>query len=148
MPSPHHERKLKPPLLPNQHHETKLTYPPPSSPPPPEEDFLNNGTVPDHGIAFQAFSEKEYGGEATEIYTTEGYHDLPFNAISYVWIPNNSECCIAFCQDKKNTTSFWCDERFREESSEDGFPRLGVICGLALDPKGKQQRCVEKKDDE
>ena len=107
-----------------------------------DENFLNNGTVPSHGFAFQAFSGKEYGGEATEIYTSEGFHDFGFTAKSYVWIPNDSGCCVAFCEDEKNTTNRWCPERFREDASEP-FPRLGVLCGTNFNNDGKSQWCKQ-----
>ena len=114
----------------------------------PDENFLNNGTIPDRGIAFQAFSDPDYGGEATDIMTSEGFHDLPFNAFSYVWIPNDSGCCISFCQDKSNTTQFWCDERFRDKVEGDtGFPRLGVLCGIMFNTGSEEQRCVEEEHD-
>ena len=123
------------------------TNPAPPRPSPPEGNFLNNGTIPDRGNAFQAFSEANYSGASTEIITTEGYHDLPFPAKSYVWVPNGSGCCLAFCQDLRNSTSFWCDPRFREETPEP-FPRFGLLCGVAFNYEGKEQRCVEKGSEE
>ncbi|SPO06413.1 uncharacterized protein DNG_09102 [Cephalotrichum gorgonifer] len=107
----------------------------------PEPNFLNNGTIPDRGIAFQAFSGTNYMGEASGIYNEEGFFDLGFNATSYVWIPNTSDCCVTFCQSEKNTSQFWCKERYRAESSG-SFPRLGILCGTDIDRDADEHRCV------
>lgn len=102
--------------------------------------FLNNQTVPSRGIAFQAFSGFNYTGEATEIYTGEGFADLGLDAKSYVWIPNTTKCCVSFCQNTTKTTQFWCDERYRPEVSKT-FPRVGLLCGPNIDTGSKTQPC-------
>lgn len=94
----------------------------------PTATFLNNGTARTSGFAFQAYSELNYGGDATDIYIDEGFFDFGFEAWSYVWLPGDRNCCITFCEDKKNGTGYFCQERFRKEAS-DSFPRLAIYCG-------------------
>ena len=113
----------------------------------PHIDFLNNETVPSRGIAFQAFTDHNYMGPATEIYNGEGFYDLGINATSYVWIPNDSDCCVTFCQSKKNTTQWWCRERFQQESSGP-FPRLGVLCGTDFDRDYGSHWCAPEEEAE
>lgn len=113
----------------------------------PHIDFLNNETVPSRGIAFQAFSDLDYKGSATRIYDGEGFYDLGMNATSYVWIPNDSDCCVTFCQTKKNTTQWWCRERFQQEAGR-AFPRLGVLCGTDFDRNRKSHWCMPEEEAE
>lgn len=93
----------------------------------PAQIFLNNGTAP-NGLAFQGFSERTYLGNATTIVQEEGFHDFPFPIQSYVWLPDETGCCVTFCQNKTTSTGWWCEPRFRP-SFEGSFPRLYVWCG-------------------
>lgn len=62
-----------------------------------------------------------------------------------MWIPNDSDCCVTFCQSKANTTQWWCRERFQYEASRE-FPRLGVLCGTDFDRDVKTHWCVPEED--
>jgi hypothetical protein len=64
----------------------------------------------------------------TQIYNKEGFYDFAFNSTSYVWRPVSSDCCVTFCQDKKNATGWRCDERYQTAASGP-FPRISIWCG-------------------
>lgn len=116
---------------------------------PDDENFLNNGTVPERGFAFQAFSHADYGGEAGDILTSEGFHDLGFKLLSYVWEPNDTGCCVSFCRNSSVSDNFWCQPRMRDRiEAEEGFPRMGIICGNAIDTFADEQRCSDEDEEE
>ncbi|KAK1759972.1 hypothetical protein QBC47DRAFT_117776 [Echria macrotheca] len=94
---------------------------------PPEPRFLNNQTAP-VGLAFQGFSGTSYQGNATTIIQDEGFHDLDMEALSYVWLPDGTQCCLTFCEGPKNATGYWCDPRFRTAASSP-FNRVYIWCG-------------------
>lgn len=98
--------------------------------PPPRPSFLNNQTKPEPGYAFQAFSDYHYNGNATRVYQRpdESWIDLPFPALSYVWFPNNTDCCVTFCVNLTFAGGFWCQDRRQPESSGP-FPRIWIGCG-------------------
>ncbi|KAK5657926.1 hypothetical protein OQA88_2475 [Cercophora sp. LCS_1] len=93
----------------------------------PAQRFLNNGTAPE-GLAFQGFSEQTYLGNATTIVQEEGFHDFPFPIKSYVWLPDGTNCCVTFCQNKTTSSGWWCDPRYRP-TFDGSFPRLSIWCG-------------------
>ncbi|KAM7186140.1 hypothetical protein V8F33_011979 [Rhypophila sp. PSN 637] len=102
-------------------------------------EFLNNQTGVS-GLAFQGFEEQHYLGESTNIIRQEGYHDLPFNCLSYVWLPNGTDCCVTFCANKTTAVGWRCDPRYREKTeSGTGFPRIHVWCGRADSNKYKNK---------
>lgn len=84
-------------------------------------------------FAFQGFASPNYTGNATEIYSQTGFIDFPFDLISYVWLPNNTECCITFCRGTENKTGYWCDPRYQEEASG-FFDRLMIGCDNEAHP--------------
>jgi len=97
------------------------------SPPPPPPLFLNNGTAPPPGLAFQAFSEPQYNGTATAIIQEEGFFDIGERR-SYVWLPDDTRCCLTFCKDRETSTGWWCATRYRANAS-DVFSRVYIWCG-------------------
>jgi len=88
--------------------------------------FLNNGTAP-QGLAFQAFSEPSYMGNATVIIQEEGFHDIGARR-SYVWLPDDTKCCLTFCANMTTSTGWWCDARYRANASG-VFSRVYIWCG-------------------
>jgi hypothetical protein len=96
-----------------------------SSPPPPPI-FLNNGTALP-GLAFQAFSEPQYGGNATKVMQEEGFFDIGERR-SYVWLPDDTRCCLTFCKDNTTSVGWWCATRYRPNASE-AFSRVYIWCG-------------------
>ncbi|KAK0617616.1 hypothetical protein B0T14DRAFT_388682, partial [Immersiella caudata] len=94
--------------------------------PPPPPLFLNNGTAPG-GLAFQAFSEPQYSGTATPIMQEEGFFDIGERR-SYVWLPDDTRCCLTFCKDRTTSTGWWCATRYRPNAS-DVFSRVYIWCG-------------------
>jgi hypothetical protein len=97
-----------------------------SSPQPSPPLFLNNGTAP-RGLAFQAFSEPHYGGNATKVMQEEGFFDIGERR-SYVWLPDDTRCCLTFCKDKETSVGWWCATRYRANAS-DVFSRVYIWCG-------------------
>ncbi|KAH6693510.1 hypothetical protein F5X68DRAFT_227923 [Plectosphaerella plurivora] len=120
------------------------TPPPPasstkSSPSPsPTIAFLNNQTDPESQFAFQAYSHPNYGGQASDILETEGFIDLPFDATSYVWTRNETNCCLTFCQGNATDVGYWCQSRRQPEASSD-FDRIYIWCGR--DPEKEKNKC-------
>lgn len=93
-------------------------------------EFLNNQTDPSLSLAFQGFTEPNFSGEATPIIRERDGSNLNITAVSYVWRPNDSHCCISFCQSKNDKRPDWiCDERYRKKSSA-SFKRIYIWCGL------------------
>lgn len=93
-------------------------------------EFLNNQTDPSLLFAFQGFTEPNFEGEATPIIRERDGSNLNLTAVSYVWRPNDSHCCVSFCQSRKDKRPDWiCDERYRKKSSE-SFKRIYIWCGL------------------
>ncbi|KAK3903582.1 hypothetical protein C8A05DRAFT_32685 [Staphylotrichum tortipilum] len=107
----------------------------------PTISFLNNQTDPStfERFAFQAYSGANMTGKATPVYRDEGFYDFGFNAVSYIWLPNNTNCCITYCESKTKATGYWCDLRRRNETSEP-FPRLSIWCGRGSNTKA-QTKC-------
>lgn len=108
--------------------------------PSPTITFLNNQTESESQFAFQAYSHHNYGGQASHIFVTEGFIDLPFAATSYVWIRNETNCCLTFCQGSTEDVGYWCHSRRQPEASSN-FDRIYVWCGK--DPEKEKIRCVE-----
>jgi hypothetical protein len=98
-----------------------------SSPTPTTIPTLNNSTAP-RGQAFQAFSSPDYLGAATPIIRALGFHDLNISARSYVWLPDETGCCLTFCANRTTATGWWCQQRFQTQSSGP-FQRVYVWCG-------------------
>lgn len=90
---------------------------------------LNNSTYPG-GFAFQAFSDRDYGGGASPVIRDDLFTDLDFTASSYVWIPNSTDCCVTFCANKTSSgwIGWWCQER-RQPNASHLFERIYVGCG-------------------
>lgn len=99
--------------------------------------FLNNQTAP-NSFAFQAFSDYSYGGNASEVFREEGFIDIGFDAVSYVWLNNGSTCCITFCQGEEDVVGWRCDDR-RQNSSTSELNRVNIWCNL--DPEREKTRC-------
>jgi len=104
-----------------------------SAPPQMPPLFLNNATAPP-GIAFQAFSDPFYLGEATRVIQDEGFTDLNLTSTSYVWLPDTSGCCLTFCAGKTTAVGYWCNPRRRTNASEP-FDRVYIWCGGNRDNK-------------
>ncbi|KAK0740347.1 hypothetical protein B0T18DRAFT_417774 [Schizothecium vesticola] len=99
-----------------------------SQPKPTQLATLNNDTAPHRGLAFQGFSLTSYLGDATPIIQEEGFYDLNITAMSYVWLPDDTNCCLTFCANKTTATGWWCNTRYRPEASG-GIPRVYIWCG-------------------
>jgi hypothetical protein len=99
-----------------------------SQPKPTQLATLNNETAPHPGLAFQGFSLTSYLGDATPIIQEEGFYDLNITAMSYVWLPDDTNCCLTFCANKTTATGWWCNPRYRPEASG-GIPRVYIWCG-------------------
>ncbi|KAL2134013.1 hypothetical protein VTI74DRAFT_1218 [Chaetomium olivicolor] len=78
--------------------------------------------------AFQGWSEANFTGNATKIYHDEGYFDFSFNVTSYIWLRNDTSCCVSFCANKTSAVGWWCANR-RREKSDDKFSGLRIWCG-------------------
>ncbi|KAK1835669.1 hypothetical protein QBC39DRAFT_148528 [Podospora conica] len=89
--------------------------------------FLNNGTAP-AGIAFQAFTDPVFEGEATRVIQDEGFHDLNMTSTSYVWSPQDTKCCLTFCDGPTTDVGYWCNPRRRTHASLP-FNRVYIWCG-------------------
>jgi len=103
-----------------------LPTPTPTSTPDAQK-FLNNGTAP-RGLAFQGFTGLNYTGNATNVIQDEGFHDLNIEARSYVWLQDDTNCCLTFCKGLKNDTGWWCNTRFRTNATAE-FDRIYIWCG-------------------
>lgn len=80
------------------------------------------------GFGFQGWEKANFTGEHTQIYTEEGFFDLPVDVISYMWVRNETDCCITFCEDKKTSNGYRCEPRKRIEA-EGAFSRIHIWCG-------------------
>ncbi|KAH7374528.1 hypothetical protein B0T11DRAFT_268738 [Plectosphaerella cucumerina] len=124
--------------------EATSTLPGPASSteatPSPTIIFLNNQTELESQFAFQAYSHPNYGGQASNVLLTEGFIDLPFDANSYVWIRNETNCCLTFCQGTEKDVGYWCDSRRQPEASSN-FDRIYIWCGR--NPEKEKNKCVE-----
>lgn len=99
-----------------------------SSLPTPTVEFLNNQTGL-MGLAFQGFGEANYLGKPTDIIRTEGFYDFDHDLKSYVWLPNNTDCCVTFCADKETSVGWRCQMRYRAKTEDGtGFPRINIWC--------------------
>ncbi|KAK0640630.1 hypothetical protein B0T16DRAFT_379020, partial [Cercophora newfieldiana] len=103
---------------------SRSTSQPLASPTP--QNFLNNGTAPP-GLAFQAFSQPAYLGTATAVIQEEGFFDIGQRR-SYVWLPDDTGCCVTFCKDKTTATGWWCKARYRTNATG-VFSRVYIWCG-------------------
>lgn len=66
-----------------------------------------------------------------------------------MWVPNDTGCCISFCQNTSDTDQYWCEPRKRDRIEGDtGFPRLGVLCGNSFDTTSNIQKCSEEEEEE
>lgn len=109
-----------------------------SSAPAPTITFLNNQT--DHvGQAFQGFSEYKYEGNATEIVREEGFHDLPFKILSYVWEPNGTKYCITYCYNETKSAGWGCDPRY-QPGTDRHFQRVYIWTNRGTND-GASTRC-------
>lgn len=107
---------------------TPIPLPTPTTTPAPGAPrFLNNGTAP-RGLAFQGFTGLNYTGNATNIIQDEGFHDLNIEARSYVWLQDDTGCCLTFCKGRGNDTGWWCNTRFRANATGE-FDRIYIWCG-------------------
>ena len=88
--------------------------------------------------AFQGYSAANFTGNATSILFDEGYYDFGFKVKSYIWLPNATNCCITFCQNKTATVGWHCDTR-RRNLTDTPFPRLSVWCGRGTNTKAQTQ---------
>lgn len=80
------------------------------------------------GFQFQAFLDPKYLGNASAIITEEGFTDLGMQAHSYVWLPNNTGCCVTFCQNLTYAGGWWCQQRYQQNASG-WFERIYIGCG-------------------
>jgi len=78
-------------------------------------------------------------GKTTPILWEEGFFDFGFNAVSYIWLPNNTDCCVTFCASKTKSVGWRCDLRRRNETT-DPFPRLSIWCGRGSNTQA-QTKC-------
>ncbi|KAK4153809.1 hypothetical protein C8A00DRAFT_14997 [Chaetomidium leptoderma] len=94
---------------------------------------LEEQTDPDtfKRFALQLWEKHDYKGRATDVLYEEGFYDLKFNATSYIWLPNNTDCCVTFCTSKTDDDpSWWCDIRKKNATDNDvGFQRISIWCG-------------------
>lgn len=92
--------------------------------------FLNNGTVLLETFAFQGFSEQEYLGNVTEMYTEERGFNFDFGIASYVWAPQGTGCCVSYCMNatSQGMVGWGCSAR-KQPKSSDEFRRIFIWCG-------------------
>lgn len=90
--------------------------------------FLNNQTYSLPGLAFQAFSGTDYVGNVSDVARDEDFLILLFAANSYVWLPDDTDCCITFCSDGSMAVGWWRDERHQKDASS-AFTRVWIGCG-------------------
>lgn len=97
-----------------------------TSEPSPAATFLKDqtGAV---GFAFQGFSGDNFTGNATKIYQDEGFFEFGMEISSYVWLSDETKCCVTFCESLHNATGYRCNARKREKAS-DPFPRIYIWC--------------------
>lgn len=117
----------------------------PTSPAPsPRPSFLNNETVPRLTWQFQAFEGFNYSGKSTHVFAEpeKGFHDLPFQANSYVWIRGDSLCCITFCKNTTYSGGYRCGTDTWQPQSSGWFARFYVGCN---DDEQKQMPCSVKQ---
>lgn len=100
----------------------------------PAVSFLNNETWPKGGIlAFQGFARFNFTGMATQIVTGDGGKDFavdfPYDLHSYVWIPNNNNCCINFCTNstKAGKIGYLCNPKMQHKTSQP-LSRVFIWC--------------------
>lgn len=87
------------------------------------------------GFAFQAFSDRNYGGEAGPVIRGRGIVELGFDAKSYVWVRNGLHCCLTLCRQSSRSA---CDD-LRETDVGELFDRVYIWC--PPDNKKDNQRC-------
>jgi len=98
-----------------------------SSSPSPSVTFLNNQTGV-LGFAFQGFSSYNYTGSHTTIYREQGFFNLGLDCLSYVWLPNGTDCCLTFCLNTTTASGWRCQPRYQTQASGP-FPRIYIWCG-------------------
>lgn len=98
---------------------------------------------------FQGWEQKDFQGNATKIYSEDGYWDLEFEVRSWAWTPTeiipNPNCCITFCRNRTDAGGYWCQEkRQKEVSNKENLPnggkfgRIWTGCG---DDARQQHKC-------
>ncbi|KAL1839366.1 hypothetical protein VTJ49DRAFT_1601 [Mycothermus thermophilus] len=106
--------------------------------------FLHNQTNPAvfERVAFQGYEFANFTGRHTDILTKEDFHDLPFAAISYVWVPNDTGCCITFCASRTDSAGYRCDPIMKNSTdSGKGFPRIHIWCGGWTQAEEMKAKC-------
>lgn len=96
-------------------------------------------TQPRPSFAFQGFADDNYTGTATPLIHREGFADLPFACHSYRWRPNDTSCCITFCQNHTHPAGWLCADQIHADADADAdvdaaaaatpFPRIWIGCG-------------------
>lgn len=101
-----------------------------SEQPSPTPEFLNNQTIYTDTFAFQGFSDTDYNGNATEIFTEEDGLNFDFGIASYVWAPQNTGCCLTYCMNATDSgmVGWGCTPR-KQPKSSDRFRRIFIWCG-------------------
>lgn len=100
-----------------------------------EEDTDDDG---EPGFDFKGWEDPNFTGSSTDLITEKGFVDLPFNVTSYKWRPNDSDCCITFCQGKETGVGWRCTDFEREEATAE-FGRIFIGCGD--DKTEEKSRC-------
>ncbi|SPN99729.1 uncharacterized protein DNG_02580 [Cephalotrichum gorgonifer] len=88
-----------------------------------------NDTIIDAGFDLTVWEDADFKGKTMPAITKTGFLDLPFNATSYKWKPNGTDCCVTFCQGEKKSVGWRCTFFEREESTS-VFGRIFVGCGV------------------
>lgn len=101
-----------------------------------EEDKDDDDDEP--GFDFKGWQDPNFTGLSTDLITEKGFVNLPFNVTSYKWRPNDSDCCITFCQGKEKGVGWRCTSFERDESTAE-FGRIFVGCGD--DKTEERSRC-------
>ncbi|KAH6618418.1 hypothetical protein B0J18DRAFT_468704 [Chaetomium sp. MPI-SDFR-AT-0129] len=96
-------------------------------------------SVFDQRIAFQGWNKENITGNATQIYPHLGVYDLEFPIHSYIWVSNQTDCCVNFCDLDAKQHGFACSSKWQNHSSF-AFPRIVLWCGNR-NHVPDQQRC-------
>lgn len=103
-----------------------------------EEEDGDDDDDDEPGFDFKGWQDSTFTGLSTDLITEKGFSDLPFNVTSYKWRPNDSDCCITFCQGKEKGVGWRCTSFERDESTAE-FGRIFVGCGD--DKTEEKSRC-------
>lgn len=93
-----------------------------------DEDEEEDKDDDDPGFDFKGWEDSDFTGSSTDVITEKGFIDLPFNVTSYKWRPNDSDCCVTFCQGNETSVGWRCTDFEREEATAK-FGRIFVGCG-------------------